>query len=482
MMRRLVALLALLSWALSACTLPAAKATFAPTLSWGACPAQVEAQFISRHECGQLTVLRNRTGPDGPSVTLQVLKVWPVGVEPKPGLVLGFGSNAGDPAPLGGSIAAGATRAGTVAVSLTFRGSAVGSDPSLACPEVEQVTTADVGDRDPTVRQSFTAAIAACARRLRSAGIEPGDFGSAAVMADIEDLRTALGEEAWASGATYGTMSRVLAGYLALHPGRVQLGFLDSAASPELDPLTAGVIGLDSALLALDRNHPGLLDDWKHALAATGKRPLAGANEGARVIVDDAKLVRLVRSALGGDGPRNINVLPGIISSAAHGRLDPHLGELAASDPPFCAGYLPLCQGRSMFALGLFMTDFCEQLPADRSALIRAIAGRPAYQQVFGDSPYEEACAGWRVPAGARVTLVGPNVPLLFLTGEYDSFARPEWARTWAATLGPTSWSVAIAGQTHNVLGSSDCAISLRNEWRANPTQPPERTCTSTKK
>jgi hypothetical protein len=471
-----------LALALSACTLPFGKASSAPTLTWGDCPGQVEAQFISRHECGELIVPQDRADPNGPTLRLQVLKVWPVGAEPKPGLAMSFGTNAGDSAPPGGDIAAGATRAGSIAVALAVRGSAIGSDATLACPEVDQLHTADLGDRDPALRDRFSTAIAACAGRLRAAGIEPANFDASAIIADIEDFRIALGEESWSTGATYGSMSRVLAGYLALHPGHVRLGFLDSPASPDLDPLTAGVLGLDSALTALARHHPTLLGDWKRALVVTGARALVGSHGPAQIVVDDAKLLRIVRFALGGDGPRNVEDVPGMISAAAHGRLDPNLAELAALDPPFCAGYIPLCQTGSRFSLGLFLTDFCGQLPSDRSELNRAIAGRPAYQRVFGDSPYEQACTVWRTPARAEVRLSGPSIPLLFLSGEYDSFARPEWARAWAARLAPNAWSVTIPGHTHNVLGSSDCAISLRNDWRNNPTRPPSRQCASTRK
>ena len=62
------------------------EASFEPTLEWGACPGDVEVTFLSRHECGTLTVLEDRDEPDGRTVELLVVKAWPVGVEPGPGI------------------------------------------------------------------------------------------------------------------------------------------------------------------------------------------------------------------------------------------------------------------------------------------------------------------------------------------------------------------------------------------------------------
>ena len=344
------------------------------------------------------------------------------------------------------------------------------------------MSTSGVGDRDPGVRADFRAAVEACAARLRQSGVEPANFGPSAVIGDIEDFRRAIGVDSWLTGGSYGTMSRMLAGYLALHPDRAQIAFFDSPASPTLDPLTAGALGLDSALLALDRHNPGLLKAWKRALTTTGRKPLAANRGSVAIVVDDAKLVRLIRFALGGDGPRNVRYVPRMIAAAANGRLDPHLLSLAVNDPPFCAGYIPLCQNRPQYSLGAFLTDFCEQLPSDRAALERAIAGRPAYRKVFGESPYQEACAIWRVPSAPAKAAAPSLTPALLLTGEYDSFSRPEWAHAWAKQFRPASWSVSIPGQTHNVLGSSDCAIAVRNAWRNNPGRLPDNTCANTRK
>ena len=114
-------------------------ASFEPTLEWGACPGDIEVTFLSRHECGTLTVLEDRNEPDGRTVQLLVVKAWPVGVEPRPGIGTGFGANIGDPFLLSGNMATGATRLGAIGVNLETRGAGPHSTPSLRCPETDEL-------------------------------------------------------------------------------------------------------------------------------------------------------------------------------------------------------------------------------------------------------------------------------------------------------------------------------------------------------
>ena len=443
-------------------------------LSWITCPDAIEVQFISRHECGQLSVPQSSSDSAGPAVKLLVLKVWPVGKDPD-GFLTSLGSNYGSPMPLGGDIAAGATRSGTVAALPALRGSGTHAVPSLACPETAQIRTAGVADDHPATRAAFTAAVDACARRLRTAGVEPADYDAASTAAGAEQLRTALEVEQWVSLATYGTSSPTLITYLDTYPGKAEVAFFDSPASPDLDPLTAGVVGLDSALAAFDRDHPGVLRDWSAALKVTRDRPLHGSSDGVQVTIDDAKLLRLIRFSLGGDGPDNASQVPAMLAAARTGKLHPRLAKLAADDPAYCAGYTPMCV--TDFSLGLFLTDFCQQLPEDTGKLNAAVAGRPAYREVFAESPYLEACRVWAVPRKPLPELMNPELPILVLTGEYDSFSRPEWAEAWVRRLGDRAWSVTIPGQTHNVLGSSACAVAIRDAWRLHPSSPPDTSC-----
>ncbi|MCA9712295.1 MAG: alpha/beta hydrolase, partial [Myxococcales bacterium] len=177
--------------------------------------------------------------------------------------------------------------------------------------------------------------------------------------------------------------------------------------------------------------------------------------------------------SLGGDGPADARRLPGLITAASRGRLSPDLARLASQDVAFCAGYRPTCVGGDWFSMGVFLTDFCSQLPTDRAALDAAVAGRHAFEQVFERSPYEAACRAWDVPPAAEIRLPTGDTRVLLLSGELDSFSRPEWNEIWVSQLGSRAFSVTIPGQTHNVLGFSECALAVRAAWRENPAAPP---------
>ena len=501
-MRRTAAVLTAISLALlvTSCTDTAAKQSPQPPnvthqatspLHWHECSADIEASFLSRHRCGTLVVPQDRDGGGAATLDLAVIQVWPVGVEPRAGLMTGFATNLGDPRAFGGNMATGATRLRSVVVELAFRGTHP-SSPSLACPEEEAlaVRAAGLPDDDPRLRRLFLQAVSRCAARLRQAGVEPADFDSTTAAADLDDLRVAMGVDSWTGAGSYGTQSRVLFRYVDDFPGRLETAWLDSPWFPATDDLTGGALGTRSALAELFRacsadhrcesGYPHLKRAWDRALRGTRARPLTGRGESGdglvRVVVDDAKLLRFVRYSLGGEGSSNLSWLPRVITDAAAGRLDPHLADLVAGDPPFCAGYRPQCRNMKGFALGVYLTSLCkEQLPGlDKSALSDAVAGQPAYQQVFERSPYADACDDWDTPgdkAAPPANLHG--TALLLLPGQFDSFSRPEWSRA-ETDEHQHVWTFTAPNNTHNTLGYDECALSVRNAWVNTPDAAPD--------
>lgn len=469
-----------------------AKADFTPTLTRGECPDDVEVTFLSRHECGWLTVLADRSDPDGPTLRLLVSRVWPVGKEPKPGFGTSFGRDVADAEMPTGANAAGATRLGRIVVQVEWRGSGPHNEPSLRCPEVDalQPDFAAAPSEDLEVRAAFVQAVKACADRLREAGVDPADFDVAETAADIEDLRRAVGVERWRLAGTYGTASRYLLAYVSSFPGRLEGAFLDSPWPPGLDDVTGGVLGTRAALAELFHScaasrrcssaYPDLERTWERALDRLASEPLrtrhhvrGAASAGAvDLTVDEAKLLRAARFALGGDGPANLEQLPAIITAAAHGRLHPRLGDIVAADPGWCYGYVPLCSPKADFSLGVYLTVFCrDQLPLfDRARLDAAIDGDPVYESVFGRSPFLDACRAWDVPPVESAPPTRLNgTPVLILPGQFDSFSPADIVREWADGLGGEATAVVVPGATHNTLGSQECAITLRNEWAADP-------------
>ena len=172
----------------------------------------------------------------------------------------------------------------------------------------------------------------------------------------------------------------------------------------------------------------------------------------------------------------NLTWLPRIITEAAAGRLDPHLADLVASDPPFCAGYRPQCLNMTGFALGVYLTSLCdEQVPGSTKAALRdAVAGQPAYKQVFERSPYAEACEDWATPARRRRHPAATPTALRcsWSPGQFDSFSRPEWSRGRSRSKGRRV-VVHRPNNTHNTLGYDECALSVRNAWIETPPRRP---------
>lgn len=118
-----------------------------------------------------------------------------------------------------------------------------------------------------------------------------------------------------------------------------------------------------------------------------------------------------------------------------------------------------------------------DQAPFVNKTALSAAASQAGFG-VFAANPYLAACRIWHVPA-APAQLHQPvrtSVPVLIMTGQFDAFSPLPDARTAATSL-QRAWVIQIPWQTHNVLGGSQCAISIRNAWINAPTRPPATGC-----
>jgi pimeloyl-ACP methyl ester carboxylesterase len=473
------------------CTPSASPTAASPVsvLSWGTCPPAVEATFLTRHQCGTLTVPIDRSRPASGTTSLLVTRAWPVEESTMlPGVGTGFGHDLGGPEDFGAS---GATRMRRVFTSVIDRGDALHSTTSLACPEIDSLSArvAAAADGDPAVRSAFVDAVGACARRLRDAGIEPTHFGPADAAADVEDLRRALGIDRWDVAGSYGSRSLVLTTYAATYPDAVRAAYLDSPMWPDEQSATqraqaatesmARLVQLCTADETCAREHPDLNRIWQQALDRLQQQPLRGSGRSGTsadasdiaVLVDAAKLVRFATAALSGDGPADLAWLPAAIDDAANGILEPHLADKVASDPAYCAGYRPLCEQRP-FSHGSFLTGMC-QFPGYATQGATAPTGDPLLE-VYRNDPWAEACSTWGVPTTSHSTTIPVGMPVLVMSGELDPFSPPRATTARAASLGTPGWPVVVPGQTHNVLGFLQCVIDLRNTWVEHPSAPPD--------
>jgi pimeloyl-ACP methyl ester carboxylesterase len=474
-----------------------ADESFQPRFEEIACPSDVEIQVLPTHSCGYLTVLEDRGDGDGPNIQVFVLKVLPPQADHPEDPALVLGGNIGEAAEIGGSTQV-AARLNRIAYVIDPRGTGH-SRPRLACPEVDalddDVATTLASDDD--VRDEFAAAVKACHDRLASQGVDVAAYDIEQAAADVEDLRRALGIPAWNLGSL-GTQSRIVLEVMRSYPNHVRAAYMDSPEFPQMPDPEEAVIGthwalqqLGDACAAAPRcRHlvPNVTRALSQATARLDADPAtfvsrdgaiaAALGRSLRIRVDGGKLLRVVRSSLGLS--QWIPSLPLMIAAAAHGTITPPARETLENDPAFCSGYRPGegCSGPD-FSLGVYLTVLCrDEVPfVDRSSLADSLRGDAAYQAVFGSNPYLDACLAWDVPAAEAVMgePVTGDVPVLILTGQFDPHSPTPVAEEAASKLA-RAYVVEIPGQGHNVLGTGDCAVSIRNAWVAHPESPPDAT------
>jgi pimeloyl-ACP methyl ester carboxylesterase len=471
--------------------------SFRPHFEEVACPDDVEIQVLPEHACGYLTVLENRAKSNGRTIRLFVLKVLPPEQDHPDDPVFTLGGNIGEAAEIGGSTPV-AARLHRIAYLIDPRGTGH-SRPRLDCPEVDalddDVATALASDAE--VRSEFVAAVKACHDRLVSEGVDVAAYDVEQAAADVEDLRRALGVPTWNLGSL-GTYSRVLLEVMRSSPEHVRSVYLDSPEFPQLPDPEEAVIGTHWALqqlsdvcraaprcrhvlpdvtLALSRATSGL-DAHPASFVSKDGAIATGVGAPLTVGVDGGKLLRIVRSSLG--LTQTIPWVPSMIAAAADGRIIPPAREILENDPAFCSGYRPGegCSGPD-FSLGVYLTVLCrDEVPfVDRAALTDSFRGDPAYETVFGSNPYVEACTVWDVPPGGAVMgePVTADIPVLILIGQFDPHS-PTAVAEEAATGLSNAYVVEVPAQGHNVLGTGDCAVSIRNAWVEHPGSPPEGT------
>ncbi len=459
------------------------------SLVWGECPTDVEVTFNYPHACGVLTVPVDRDDPSKGTIGLTVARAQPQDGSDPDRFGFTYGTEFGNADVVSGGMTGTATTLDLVGVKLEWRGTGPRADPSLGCPEIGSLApafaAAPTGDRDAHAR--FVDAVRECAERLRAEGVDPADYDAAAMVADADALRKALGLDRWAVTSSYGTQSRLLVDAMSKHPDTLGTTYLDSPWPAHLDELTGGVLltraTLERTFRACDahprcRGDRPLAAEWEAAMRRLAVAPLPGSHLGndgrsVEVLVDDGKLLRAARYSMGGDGPDNLSRLPAMIRAAAQGRLHPRLAEIIGADPGLCVGYRPLCSGQDDIAWGVYLTHVCrDTLPfVDRDSLREATAGDPAFSAVFDAAPWDDVCEVWGVEAAEAAPATWPDrspVPVLLMPGRYDSFTDLAWARRVAHADDQVQLLVGH-GDTHNTLGFSACMRETRDAWAADP-------------
>jgi pimeloyl-ACP methyl ester carboxylesterase len=479
------------------CTFGAGQSPFRPSFRQEACPKALEPLLIPRHSCGNLTVLEDRSRPQGRTIQLFVVRIEPQAGRPAnrgpmfvPGTNLATSSGFYD-------LVGAAERLHREIIIMEQRGVGM-SRPSLDCPEIDAVTTQGLreGIGAPDARAAFLGSVSACWDRLRRQGIDPAAYDLPAMAADAEDLRRALGIDAWGV-STYGSASLVALQMLRDDRAHITELVLDSPQFPNVDPIATDIAGtkegIDRILRACTNDsecskvYPNLALALRRATRTLDAHPVTVRTRtltGTRVVlrVDGSALLRALRILLSLHGQVSKAEEPAAISSVARRDLGATVAPILASAPPFCAGYLPQCDEIHPVSEGTYLSVLCRDVAPwvhPRSAA-RLAGGDPAYRQAFVQNPWIEACARWKVPPGDSSVSqpVSSDVPTLILIGRYDPFAPTAIVERAAGSL-TEHWIAMYPSGGHNVL-DKPCMIQIRNTWWSHPALPPDLRCLRT--
>lgn len=492
---RLTAFLGTALLLLTACT-GSSDAEFRPTFQQTPCPEDVTSVVLTPVTCGFLTVLADRSEPEGDTIRLFVTRIQPPGGNPALDPVLTLGIDLGDTPDYAG-FAPGAQRYNRELILVDQRGTGH-SEPNLACPEVARLGERLVEARlsDPTLREDLRSAVEACHGRLTGEGIDLSAYNLGEIAADLEDVRRALRIQRWNVSA-YGSSSRIALEVVRRFPARIRAMWFDTPQFPQVDELTLGIMGTQYALTrvfadcaadpACTRRFPDLSNALQEAVARLDEEPVTvtvadsaaaqAAGHPIRVVVDGGAFLRAVRAMVSNIDLNLAPRIPATLYDALEGKVDLVAGLL--SEEPLCLGYQPIC-GDHPFFEGAFFSILCyDEVPFVEASRLAALAGGdPGFQEAYVASPYLDVCEAWDVGETTSVAhrAVSSSIPMLIYVGEYDAYGPLPVAEQAVASLSG-SFLVDAPYQGHNVLGAHECYRNIRNAWLEDPTSPPETGC-----
>lgn len=438
--------------------------------------------------CGFVPVLEDRSRPEGNWIRLAVAIFKSSTAATRPPLLL-LGGGPGTAVldtfgPIITGVAAHEFTAGRDLVMFDQRG--VGySQPALDCPEFGELGLRTLGihrtreqEADDQVEAAF-----ACRDRLVASGVDLAAYRTAAIAADVNDLRVALGYgefDVW--GISYGT--RLALAVERDFPGVIHSLVLDSALPPSVNQVIDRAANAEQAFRTLfdgcaadpacaaaypdlERVFYDLVAEFNDTPARFfAQDPSTGTVH--EVVLTGDRLVRTLNAAL--TDPLLIPFIPLVAASVRAG--DFTLMSQATSLLSFGG------RGQSR---GMFYSVNCAD-EVGRTSPAEVFAARRTVRREIVDALSEDArlriCAGWGAgqPRRRDGSPVVSNVPTLILAGEYDPLTPPAYAWIAARTLHRSSWFV-LPGIGHAAVPTSPCAHAMMIAFLAAPELTPDARC-----
>ncbi|MBX7496991.1 alpha/beta hydrolase [Qipengyuania sp. 6B39] len=364
--------------------------------------------------CGTIDVPEDRNLPEGRTISLNIVVLPALSDEPHDPPIFDIDGGPGLPSTKNAEFYAtfgSAYRAKRDIVLIDQRGT--GSSNPLTCPELSDPDNAYV----PFLPVD---AVERCRRSLEVSA-DLTKYGTAEAVADLDDVRSALGYEKLNIFAlSYGTT--VALRYMATHPDRVRaavlMGVSPADATPPRMHAPAGQSALDM-----------LIEDCR---ADTACAASFEPNE-------DIALVRENLPTIDGAPPVEVffEKLRSLMYTPQGARMVPLILDRAAARDlsPFYEATRP--RGPSLYADGMFLSVICSE---GISLMDLSAARAEAATTVFGDYRLRrqaEACSIWpsQKPNESHLLPVHSDVPVLLISGERDPVTPPVLADNAARTL-----------------------------------------------
>ncbi|HEY3459265.1 MAG TPA: alpha/beta fold hydrolase [Casimicrobiaceae bacterium] len=452
--RRLARVGALVACALTVALLSGCSETVVPTRSIALAACRLP-KLAQEAQCGHVDVPEHRGDPASRRIAIFVAVLPANTLSPKPDPLVVLAGGPGQAASSLGPFArllTGVRRTRDI-VLVDQRGT--GRSAPLDCPAFAPDEHAEF-DTNPVPKATL------CAAQLAARGIDAAQYTTSAFVADLDDVRRALGYarlNLW--GGSYGT--RVAQEYLRRHPERVRSLVLDGVAPPSLriafdvwptrDEALDRVIAACKASVPCAKAHPDVNDAFaqlRRELAAgrevTLRDPRTGDDRVLRIDFDTLLAALQPLTYL----PEAASLVPELLALARRGEYG----------PVFAASLSVIGDLPSEFSPALYYSVTCAEdvpriSPAERArgvgdARIQALATRSI-----------AVCEHW--PRGTYPadfgTPVESDVPALLLSGGLDPVTPPAYAASVAKHLSHGREIVA-PGYGHIVSGQG-CAPRL---------------------
>jgi pimeloyl-ACP methyl ester carboxylesterase len=472
-------------------TTPAESSTpFVPSFEPGEC--RFRRPVWSTVECGDLIVLENRSSATSSIIRLHVtiLRSSSENPEPDPLIYLsgGPGSFALDWLVWETDLYHDILGSRDVIV---FDQRGIGySEPNMDCPEVSEEFN-DTLDQNLSAEewvQGKVRANLACRERLANEGIDLSAYNSAAIAADVNDLRLVLGYDTVnLLGLSYGT--RLALTVMRDFPDTVRSAILDSAVPLQMDAFAAQGSHAQRSLdmvfdyCAADEDCSGAFPDLEGVFNGLLERLASDpikvnvahlfTGQLSEMLVNDNIFVAGVFEAL--YDPDSIALIPKMIYGTYH-ELPGYNYQLSK----FMEIHL---LWHDFSSEGMRYSVLCSE-EAPFSSLQDALeenAGLNPGLRAFMDIDIRTdllTCDGWGVDALASVenAAVHSDIPTLVLTGDFDPVTPPMWGDAVLETMG-NGTHVVFPYWSHGVFFDRRCPGDVTASFLDNPYSDPDMTC-----